>query len=120
MTSLASAPESKSDKSFLEVWIITIGHSLTHWYPATFYILLPLIGVELGLNAAQIGMIVSAQYLAGAISNLPGGILVELGAPQGDPAGDVAVLDRRALFPDGLFEQLLRAVDVCRTDRCWQ
>lgn len=77
MTSLASAPQSRSDKSFLEVWIITIGHALTHWYPATFYILLPLIGVELGLNAAQIGMIMSAQYFAGAISNLPGGMLVD-------------------------------------------
>src|SRR6185503_1414107 len=26
-----------------ELWLITIGHSLTHWYPATFYLLLPLI-----------------------------------------------------------------------------
>ena len=77
MTAIASAPEAKATRSFLEVWIITIGHSLTHWYPATFYILLPLIGNELGLNVAQIGMIVSAQYFAGAISNLPGGILVD-------------------------------------------
>jgi FSR family fosmidomycin resistance protein-like MFS transporter len=77
MTAITSAPETKSERSFLEVWIITIGHSLTHWYPATFYILMPLIGNELGLNAAQIGLIVSAQYFAGAISNLPGGILVD-------------------------------------------
>ena len=31
-------------RSLKEVWIVTIGHALTHWYPATFYILLPLIG----------------------------------------------------------------------------
>ena len=33
-----------------ELWLITIGHGLTHWYPATFYLLLPLIGNELGLS----------------------------------------------------------------------
>lgn len=77
MTAVVSPSNSKSERSFLEVWIITIGHALTHWYPATFFILMPLIGIELGLNAAEIGMIVSAQYFAGAISNLPGGILVD-------------------------------------------
>lgn len=79
MTAVVSASEGKagSERSFLEVWIITIGHSLTHWYPATFYILLPLIGAELGLSYGQIGMILTAQYVAGAVSNLPGGILVD-------------------------------------------
>ena len=45
MTAVISAAEDKqelakgqAERSFLEVWIITIGHSLTHWYPATFYI----------------------------------------------------------------------------------
>lgn len=73
----ASEKEAKSERSFLEVWVITIGHSLTHWYPSTFYILLPLIGLELGLSFAQIGMILTAQALAGAVSNIPGGILVD-------------------------------------------
>ena len=36
-------------RSFQEVWVISLGHALTHWYPATFYLLLPLIGKELGL-----------------------------------------------------------------------
>ncbi|MFI4998219.1 MAG: hypothetical protein ACHQAQ_20840, partial [Hyphomicrobiales bacterium] len=53
----ASPPSSKS--SFREVWLITIGHSLTHWYPATFYLLLPLIGHELGLSYVQIGSILT-------------------------------------------------------------
>jgi MFS family permease len=80
MTAVVSASEDKSTptgRSMLEVWIITVGHALTHWYPSTFYILLPLIGVELGLSYGQIGMILTAQYAAGAISNLPGGILVD-------------------------------------------
>jgi len=63
--------------SFKDVWLISAGHGLTHWYPATFYVLLPLIGKELGLTYTQIGLLMSAQHLAGAISNLPGGMLVD-------------------------------------------
>jgi len=64
-------------RSFQEVWVISIGHALTHWYPATFYLLLPLIGKELGLDYAQIGSILACQATAGAISNVPGGIFVD-------------------------------------------
>ena len=64
-------------RSLLDVWLITLGHAFTHWYPATFYLLLPLIGNELGLSYAQIGSILTVQYVAGAISNIPGGILVD-------------------------------------------
>ena len=60
-----------------EVWLISLGHSLTHWYPATFYLLLPIIGNELGLSFSQIGLIMTCQYLAGAVANVPGGVLVD-------------------------------------------
>ncbi|HUP29295.1 MAG TPA: MFS transporter [Usitatibacter sp.] len=72
-----TAPSEAPDKSFREVWLITIGHALTHWYPATFYLLLPIIGRELGLSYSQIGLIMTCQYVAGAIANVPGGILVD-------------------------------------------
>ena len=64
-------------RTFKEVWLISAGHGLTHWYPATFYVLLPLIGKELGLSYTEIGFLMSAQHLAGALSNLPGGMLVD-------------------------------------------
>src|SRR3954447_14639734 len=64
-------------RSFQEVWVVSIGHALTHWYPATFYLLLPLIGAELGLSYSQIGSILTCQFAAGAISNIPGGIFVD-------------------------------------------
>ncbi len=64
-------------RSFREVWVISVGHALTHWYPATFYILLPFIGKELGLNYSEIGSILTCQYAAGAIANVPGGIFVD-------------------------------------------
>ncbi len=92
MTAVVSASEEKPiGRSMSEVWIITIGHSLTHWYPATFYILLPLIGAEMGLTYGQIGMILTAQYAAGALSNLPGGMLV-------DSIGRKGLLMAAALF----------------------
>src|SRR4029079_9803561 len=46
-------------------------------YPATFYLLLPIIGRELGLDYAQIGLIMTCQYVAGAVANGPGGVLVD-------------------------------------------
>ena len=60
-----------------ELWLITVGHGLTHWYPATFYLLLPLIGAELGLSYSQIGLIMTCNYIAAAIANVPGGVLVD-------------------------------------------
>jgi MFS family permease len=74
----ATAPtQAVPRRSFGEVWVISIGHALTHWYPATFYLLLPLIGKELGLSYSEIGSILTCQYAAGAIANVPGGIFVD-------------------------------------------
>ncbi len=70
-------------RSLREVWLVTAGHSLTHWYPATFYLLLPLIGAELGLSYSQIGLVMSCQYMAGAISNIPGGMYVDTSGRKG-------------------------------------
>ena len=60
-----------------EVWLITLGHGLTHWYPSTFYLLLPIIGRELSLSYTRIGLIMTCQYVAGAIANVPGGIITD-------------------------------------------
>lgn len=83
MTAIATSLDASARRSFREVWLITIGHSLTHWYPATFYLLLPLIGKELGLSYSQIGFVMTCQYLAGAIFNVPGGMLVDTVGKKG-------------------------------------
>ena len=83
MTAVAAAPGPAPVKTFRDVWLITIGHSLTHWYPATFYLLLPLIGRELGLSYSEIGFIMTCQYVAGAVSNIPGGMVVDTVGRQG-------------------------------------
>src|SRR5204862_5812633 len=69
----------------------TMGHGLTHWYPSTFYLLLPIIGLELGLSYSQIGLIMTCQYIAGAIANVPGGIIT-------DTVGRKGVLMALSLF----------------------
>ncbi|HEX7052653.1 MAG TPA: MFS transporter [Burkholderiales bacterium] len=76
MSSVAAAP-AKPAHRWRELWLITVGHGLTHWYPATFYLLLPLIAHELGLSYSQIGLIMTCQYVASAIANVSGGILVD-------------------------------------------
>jgi len=87
---VADAPKTP-DRSYRDVWLISLGHGLTHWYPATFYLILPIIGKELGLSFSQIGLIMTCQYVAGAIANVPGGILV-------DTVGRKGVLMALSLF----------------------
>jgi len=77
-TTSAAAP-----RSFKDVWLISAGHGLTHWYTATFYLLLPLIGRELGLSYTEIGFIMTTQHLVGAVSNLPGGLFVDMVGKKG-------------------------------------
>lgn len=78
---MSTATVSRLD--FRNMGLITLGHSLTHWYPSTFFMLLPLIGNELGLTYSQIGFIMTCQYAAGAISNVPGGMLVDMWGKKG-------------------------------------
>jgi MFS transporter, FSR family, fosmidomycin resistance protein len=79
----ASATAGWFSRSFKDVWLLSAGHGLTHWYTATFYILLPLIGKEFGLSYTEIGLIMTVQYLAGAISNIPGGMVVDMVGKKG-------------------------------------
>ena len=90
MSVAVAAPEAPRG-SYREMWLITLGHSLTHWYPATFYLILPIIGKELGLSYSQIGLIMTCQYIAGAVANIPGGVLV-------DTVGRKGVLMATSLF----------------------
>lgn len=80
-TAVASSGLSKLD--IRNMGLITLGHSLTHWYPATFFMLLPIIGNEIGLSYSQIGFVMTCQYAAGALSNVPGGMLVDVWGKKG-------------------------------------
>ena len=82
-TAETATPEIPRAQYIREVGLISIGHGLTHWYPATFYLLLPLIGKELGLTYTEIGFILSVQHIVGAIANLPGGAIVDACGKKG-------------------------------------
>ena len=47
MSGMAVAAAAPRQRSFQDVLVVSFGHALTHWYPSTFYLLLPLIGKEL-------------------------------------------------------------------------
>jgi MFS family permease len=79
----AATTTAATPRSFKDVWLISAGHGLTHWYTATFFLLLPLIGKELGLSYTEIGLIMTVQHAVGAISNLPGGMVVDMVGKMG-------------------------------------
>lgn len=85
MSGLATLPQPPQPgiMRLKDVWLISAGHAMTHWYTATFYLLLPLIGTELGLSYVQIGFIMTVQHAIGAASNLPAGMLVDRYANRG-------------------------------------
>ena len=83
-----------------ELWLISIGHGLTHWYPATFYLLLPLIGNEFGLSYSQIGLIMTCQYVASAIGLLASGCYAEAATHVAQARAVASVLTRQASAAD--------------------
>src|SRR5512145_324112 len=60
------------------LWLITLGHTFTHWCPATFYLLLPFLVKELGLTYAQAGFLVTIRVAANLLVNIPAGMLVDI------------------------------------------
>ncbi len=57
---------------------ISLGHTFTHWYPATFFIILPYLAKDLGLSYSQVGFLISIESLAGTLINLPAGVIVDV------------------------------------------
>jgi MFS family permease len=78
-----AAATAASPRSFKDVWLISGGHAFTHWYTATFFLILPLIGKELDLSYTEIGLIMTTMHVVGAISNLPGGMVVDMVGKKG-------------------------------------
>ncbi|HEX2228230.1 MAG TPA: MFS transporter [Candidatus Binatia bacterium] len=60
------------------LWLVALGHTFTHWCPATFYLLLPFVVKELGLSYSQAGFLVTIRAAANLIVNVPAGMLVDI------------------------------------------
>jgi MFS family permease len=65
------------------LWLVALGHTFTHWCPATFYLLLPFVVKELGLSYSQAGFLVTIRAAANLIVNVPAGMLVDLIGKKG-------------------------------------
>ena len=72
---LIQEPDPTKDPMF---WGICLGHTFTHWYPATFYILLPYLATEYNFSVTQAGLLVTAMYIAKAIAGMPIGALTDM------------------------------------------
>ena len=88
------------------LWLIALGHTFTHWCPATFYLLLPFLVQEMGLTYSQAGFLVTIRAVANLAVNIPSGILVDL-------IGQKALLMALALVlkftPRAVIDDLLSA-----------
>lgn len=77
------------------LWLIALGHTFTHWCPATFYLLLPYLVQELGLTYSQAGFLITIRVAANLLVNIPAGMLVDL-------IGKKALLMALALLATGV------------------
>src|SRR4030042_1830021 len=62
----------------LVLWGVSLGHSYTHCFPSTFYLLLPLIKDELGLSYTEMGLLITIRYVISTGANFPSGMVVDL------------------------------------------
>jgi MFS transporter, FSR family, fosmidomycin resistance protein len=65
------------------LWLVSLGHTFTHWCPATFYLLLPFLVKELGLSYSQAGFLVTIRVAANLLVNIPAGMLVDIIGKKG-------------------------------------
>jgi len=77
------------------LWLIALGHTFTHWCPATFYLLLPFLVKEMGLTYSQAGFLVTIRVAANLLVNIPAGMLVDI-------VGKKALLMALALLATGV------------------
>ena len=77
------------------LWLIALGHTFTHWCPATFYLLLPFLVKEMGLTYSQAGFLMTIRVAANLLVNIPAGMLVDI-------IGKKALLMALALLATGV------------------
>jgi len=57
--------------------LIILGHTVKHIFASSFWILLPEIKLNLGLNHSQVGMIATAKNIIGGVANFPAGFAAD-------------------------------------------
>ncbi|MBI4288526.1 MAG: MFS transporter [Chloroflexi bacterium] len=64
-------------KDKLALSVLTLGHTLVHWYFQGFLLIVPFVIKEFNLSFTQAGLLVSYRTVLGAIVNIPAGALVD-------------------------------------------
>ena len=65
----------KADRTLVAV---SLGHTVTDWYPNSLFIILPYLATDLGLTYSQVGLLMGWNYFTSFFVNLPGGLIVDL------------------------------------------
>ena len=107
MTTVAEATTPSRPIPFREVWLISAGHMMTHWYPSTFYLLLPADRGEPRPELRPDRLDPDCPIRGRGDVQHSGRHVGRCGRPQGPADGDRPVLDRRALSRHGPHPQLL-------------
>ena len=64
-------------KDKLALSVLTLGHTLVHWYFQGFLLIVPFVIKEFSLSFTQAGLLVAYRTILGAIVNIPAGALVD-------------------------------------------
>lgn len=60
------------------MYMVGIAHGATHWLLGMLYILVPVLREDLGLSYTEAGLLLSVMHVSSLISNLLGGVLVDV------------------------------------------
>jgi MFS family permease len=59
------------------IYLVALGHGMTHWIAAAFYILVPLLQEDLGLSYAEVGLFLTVFYASSMAANIYSGYVVD-------------------------------------------
>ncbi|MPZ16013.1 MAG: MFS transporter [Chloroflexi bacterium] len=70
-------------RDHIPLYVIGLGHALTHWFPSSFFLILPILAVQADLSYTQVGVLITMRGVTSAVVNLPGGALVDIVGRRG-------------------------------------
>ena len=78
MRNVTTSPPPTAFREQGPIFLVTLGHTATHWLLGTFFILLPFVTKDFGLSYTQAGILVFSLQISSFVSNFLGGIAADL------------------------------------------
>ena len=72
---VARIRNAKVDRTLVAV---SLGHTVTDWFPNSLFLILPYLAADLRLSYSQVGMLMGWNYFTSFFVNVPGGFVVDL------------------------------------------